>query len=107
MMRLLTLKLLARGVNGWESPTLEFGRQLTSLIAPNGSGKTPIVQAITFSLGFDTKFRDDIRERCAAVVLTFMHGSAEITIRRDIASDFHATITAGDHARDFFGEGDF
>lgn len=106
-MRLLTLKLQARGVNGWESPSLEFGRRLTSLFAPNGSGKTPIVQAVAFSLGFDTKFRDDIREKCEAVVLTVQHRAIELTIRRAIATDFHATICAGDRRREFFSEGDF
>lgn len=106
-MRLLTLKLQARGVNGWESPTLEFGRRLTSLFAPNGSGKTPIIQAVAFSLGFDTKFRDDIREKCEAVVLTVRHRAIDFTIRRAIATDFHATIGAGDRTREFFSEGDF
>jgi hypothetical protein len=105
-MRLLTLKLQARGVNGWESPTLEFGRRLTSLFAPNGSGKTPIVQALAFCLGFDTKFRDDIREKCEAVVLTVQHRGSDLTIRRTITTDFHASIDAGDRRREFFSEGD-
>ncbi|EUC12129.1 ATP-binding protein [Paraburkholderia hospita] len=105
-MRLLTLKLQARGVNGWESPTLEFGRRLTSLFAPNGSGKTPIVQALAFCLGFDTKFRDDIREKCEAVVLTVQHRGGDLTIRRTITTDFHASIDAGDRRREFFSEGD-
>ncbi|MDB5613775.1 MAG: hypothetical protein JWQ22_1428, partial [Devosia sp.] len=57
-MKLISLKLNARGVNGWESPLLEFGHRTTSLHAPNGSGKTPLVQAIPFCFGFDAKFQN-------------------------------------------------
>lgn len=50
-MRLLDLTLEPRGVNGWGSSTLAFGRRVTSLFAPNGSGKTPLIQSIAFCLG--------------------------------------------------------
>lgn len=106
-MQLTTLKILPRGANGWESATLKFGNPLTSLFAPNGSGKTPIVQAIAFCLGFKTKFRDDICEHCEAAVLTFRHDDIEVTVRRDIQSEFHAVLETDEQAFEFFDEGGF
>ncbi|NUA32189.1 ATP-binding protein [Cupriavidus basilensis] len=105
-MKLLSLKWVARGVNGWESPLLEFGHRTTSLHAPNGSGKTPVVQAIPFCLGFDTKFQNDIVERCQAVVLTIAHGEEVYAICRELG-DFHVTVE-GDEDRklEFLSEGD-
>lgn len=106
-MRLLTLKLVARGVNGWESPSLSFGQRTTSLHAPNGSGKTPLLQAIAFCLGFDTKFREDIREKCQAVEVTFEYKQRTYLVRRDISNDLHISVEIGGDTREFFSEADF
>ncbi|WP_321906073.1 hypothetical protein [Paraburkholderia tropica] len=106
-MKLISLKLLPRGVNGWESPTLQFGERLTSLFAPNGSGKTPIVQALAFCLGFDVKFRDDIRGHCEAAILTFDLDGKSGTIRREIASEFCVTVILDNVTREFFSESDY
>lgn len=105
-MKLISLKLTARGVNGWESPLLKFGDRTTSLYAPNGSGKTPIVQAIPFCLGFDTKFQNDIREKCQTAILNFEHDGQMYSVQRDFG-DFHITTGADDTPREFFNEGDF
>lgn len=106
-MRLLTLKLTARGVNGWESPSLSFGQRTTSLHAPNGSGKTPLVQAVAFCLGFDTKFREDIREKCQAAEVTFEHEQRTYLVRRDIGNDPHILFEVGGVTREFFSESEF
>jgi hypothetical protein len=104
--KLISLKLTARGVNGWESPLLTFGDRTTSLHAPNGSGKTPIVQAIPFCLGFDTKFQNDIREKCQTATLAFEHGGHTYSIQRDFG-DFHIATGTGGSVREFFNEADF
>lgn len=104
-MKLKSLKLIARGTNGWESPTLRFGSRTTSLFAPNGSGKTPLVQSIAFCLGFDAKFQNDIREKCEAAELTVEHNHAQFTIRRDFG-EFHATVRFGNDYREFWSERD-
>lgn len=104
-MKLLALRWVARGVNGWESPPLKFGHRTTSLHAPNGSGKTPIVQAIPFCLGFDVRFQNDIVEKCQAVVLTIANADHVYQIRRELG-DFHVTVQAGDRKKEFFNEGD-
>lgn len=108
-MKLLTLKFVTRGNNGWESPTLEFGKRTTSLFAPNGSGKTPVIQAIAFSLGFQTSFREDIKSQCAAIELTFEHNSSIYSSRREIGSgnDFHISIESNGQVKDFYNESDF
>jgi hypothetical protein len=105
-MKLVSLKLNARGVNGWESPLLEFGRRTTSLHGPNGSGKTPLVQAIPFCLGFDAKFQNDIREKCHSATLTFEHAGQSYRFSRDFG-DFHIVTERGDIRKEYFSEGDF
>ncbi|CUJ75467.1 ATPase involved in DNA repair [Achromobacter xylosoxidans] len=106
-MKFLSLKLVARGIHGWESPDLVFGARTTSLHAPNGSGKTPLLQAVAYCLGFASQFREDIREKCQAAVLTFEHDQSTYTLRRDLGNDFHITIQTDESEREFFSEGDF
>ncbi|MGF6637430.1 hypothetical protein [Paraburkholderia sp. MM6662-R1] len=107
-MQLVSLQFVSRGVNGWESRPLRFGERTTSLFARNGSGKTPLIQAIGFCLGFSTTFREDIREHCSSIVLTFSHGDSLIEARRELtSSECHITTRAGDVAREFFSEGEF
>lgn len=107
-MKLVSLEFLPRSVNGWESPLLEFGDRTTSLFARNGSGKTPLIQAIAFCLGFSTTFREDIREHCSAAVLTFALGKHILKARRELTtSDFHLIIEVGNTKQEFYSEGEF
>lgn len=106
-MKLVSLKIVARGAAGWESPDLIFGARTTSLFAPNGSGKTPLVNAIAYCLGFDSKFRDDIRDHCQAAVLTVLHGGKKIALRRDFGKEFHVTLSDGRIEREFFSGGEY
>lgn len=105
-MKLVSLKLNARGVNGWESPLLEFGDRTTSLHAPNGSGKTPLVQSIAFCLGFDVKFQSDIREKCHSATLTFEHDGDLYRFSRDFGA-FRLVTEKRDSRKEFFSEGEF
>lgn len=106
-MKLLSLKLSARGSNGWESPNLNFGERTTSLHAPNGSGKTPLLQSVAFCLGFASQFREDIREKCQSASLTFEHNQCTYTLRRDLGNDFHIVVQTDGSEKEFFSEGDF
>lgn len=107
-MKFLSLKLLARGVNGWESPLLSFGERTTLIFAPNGSGKTPLVQAIAFCLGYPLSFREDINDRCSSAALQVQIGEQAITITRSIQKDFYVKVTTeSGSSREFFSEGDF
>jgi hypothetical protein len=105
-MRLVSLKLNARGVNGWESPLLEFGRRTTSLHGPNGSGKTPVVQSIPFCLGFDVKFQNDIREKCQSATLITEHLGQLYRFTRDFG-DFRIATETANRRKEFYSEGDF
>jgi len=105
-MKLISLKLSPRGVNGWESPLLEFGQRTTSLHAKNGSGKTPVVQSIPFCLGFDVKFQNDIREKCQYATLTIEHEGRQFRISREFG-DFHIIAETENGRREYFSEGDF
>jgi len=106
-MKLLSLKLVARGIHGWESSDLTFGARTTSLHAPNGSGKTPLLQAVAYCLGFASQFREDIREKCQAAILTFEHDQCIYTLRRNLGNDFHINIQTDGGEKDFFSEGEF
>jgi CII-binding regulator of phage lambda lysogenization HflD len=88
---------------------LVFGARTTSLFAPNGSGKTPLVQAIAFCLGYPVTFRDDINNRCDAAELVVCFSEDDtVSIRRSIGKDFYVAVTSQSGAtREFFGESDF
>ncbi len=107
-MKLVSLKMIARGVNGWESPVLAFGKRTTSLFAPNGSGKTPLIQAIAFCLGLKIKFREDINNKCSAACLVIEHEGKLLEIQRSLDRDFHAEVRSADKGiGEYFSEGDF
>ncbi|WP_313231577.1 AAA family ATPase [Stenotrophomonas acidaminiphila] len=105
-MKLISLKIISRGIRGWESPELLFGDRTTSLYAPNGSGKTPLLQALAFSLGFSSKFREDIREHCESTELSFEFNSNIYTIKRKLTSDFNAELICKERSYKFFSEGE-
>jgi AAA domain len=86
---------------------LEFGRRTTLIFAENGSGKTPIIQAIAFCLGFPTKFREDINGKCSAANLVIEHEGNLIEIRRLIGREFHSQVHSAIGKAEFFSESDF
>ncbi len=109
-MRLLSLQIEPLSEAGWESPLLEFGRRTTLLFAPNGSGKTPIIQALAATFGFPNKFRNEILEKCRAVVLRAELQGQPLTIRRTLGAknnEFHATIDFNGQQTEHFSEGSF
>lgn len=107
-MRLLTLQLLPRGVTGWGSPLLRFGDRTTSLYAKNGSGKTPVIHALAFCLGYPVSFRKDIRDKCEAAVLTIEQSGKKIVLTRFIGESFAARVSYADEvAADYFSEGEY
>ena len=94
-MRLKSLKIEPLGEGGWESPLLEFGHRTTILYAANGSGKSPVIRALASALGFPNKFRNEILERCQAVVLHAESEGKPLVIRRVFGAtnnEFYATI---------------
>lgn len=107
-MKLISLKLSARGINGWESPILRFGNRTTSIYAKNGSGKTPVVHSLAFCLGYPVTFRDDINDKCESASLTVEHNGNQLILQRFIGKDFAARIvnSKGD-AVDYYSEGEY
>jgi hypothetical protein len=80
------------------------------LFAPNGSGKTPIIRALASALGFPNKFRNDILEKCKAVVLHAESEGEPLTIRRVIGAtnnEFYATIDFNGEQTEHYAEGSF
>lgn len=109
-MRLKSLQIEPLGEAGWGSPLLEFGQRTTMLFAPNGSGKTPIIRALASALGFPNKFRNEILEKCNAVVLNVESEGKPLTIRRSIGAknnEFYATIDFDGELTEHHTEGSF
>jgi hypothetical protein len=95
-MRLQSIEVLSRGEQGWGSGELEFASKVTSLHAPNGSGKTPIVLMVVYALGYPVTFRDDIASKCRSVRLKVHHGGVSYIIERVIDRDFFASVSGSD-----------
>jgi len=80
------------------------------LFALNGSGKTPIIRSLASALGFPNRFRNDILEKCKAVVLHAASEGKPLTIRRAIGAtnnDFYATIDFDGEVTEHHSEGSF
>lgn len=109
-MRLKSLQIEPLGEAGWESPLLTFGDRTTMLFALNGSGKTPVIRGLASALGFQNKFRNDILEKCKAVVLNAESDGKPLTIRRAIGAtnnEFYATIEFDGEETEHHSEGSF
>lgn len=109
-MRLKSLQIEPLGEAGWESPLLEFGHRTTMLFAPNSSGKTPIIRALASALGFPNNFRNEILEKCNAVVLQAESEGKLLSIRRVLGAkntDFYATISFDGELTEHHSEGSF
>ena len=109
-MRLKKLKIESLGSTGWESPVLEFGHRTTLLYAPNGSGKTPLIQSFASTLGYPSKFRNDILSNCSAAVLHAESNGKSLVIRRIFgakSTDFTAFVNFDGEESKYYSEGDF
>lgn len=109
-MRLKSLQIEPLGDGGWGSPLLEFGHRTTMLFAPNGSGKSPVIRAISSALGFPNNFRADILEKCKAVVLHAESDGKPLTIRRTIDATnegFYASIDFDGEETEHHSQGSF
>lgn len=107
-MRLHSIEILPRGINGWGSSELLFGKHITSLYANNGSGKTPIIQAIVYCLGNPVTFREDISSKCEMVRLQVLVGEQNYTIERAIDKElFISVIDTNGKRQSFNNEKDY
>ena len=93
-MKLVSLEVVGLGPVGWSSGRLEFGRRSTQLFAENGSGKTPMVQAMIFALGYKVDFPNDIREHCDRVILEVAVDEKTYKIQRAVKGSFDVTVEA-------------
>src|ERR1017187_10009626 len=82
--RLSALRFAPRGSSGWTTPNLKFGRILTLVLGPNGSGKTPILKGLAFALGHPVELPPDIRMRCESVSLALVEGGNPLRVERRI-----------------------
>ncbi|MCH1926902.1 hypothetical protein L9G74_18900 [Shewanella sp. C32] len=108
-MKLISLKINGKGLNGLESDTLLFSEHITQLFGPNGSGKTPLIQSIAFCLGYPCVFREEIYARCLNAELTIQCGKDQYRFKRKfIENDLDLEVlTNGINKQHFFDEKSF
>lgn len=106
-MKLVSLKINKRGNTGWESEEITFGDHVTQVTGENGSGKTPIIQAIVFCLGYPVTFRDDVKAQCRSISLALVARNERYLIERSIEMDTKITISSDDGIQEFNDEREF
>lgn len=95
-MKLVQLRIVAAGERGWASEPLPFGLPVTSLYAPNGSGKTPLIQSIVYCLGYPATFRQDIMNHCESAVLDVEFQGSIVSFTRKFSSEFQMRVVDPD-----------
>jgi hypothetical protein len=107
-MKLINLEVIPVGPNGWGSGKLEFSSFITQLFGENGTGKTPIVKSISYALGNDCEFRDEIYAKCKCVTLRLEKAGDFWELTRTYSKRFDAVVTQPDGtALEFSNEGDY
>lgn len=93
--------------NGWGSGELEFGKYITSVHAPNGAGKTPLLSGIVFCLGYKVSYREDIKHHCESIRLKFHIGESLYIVTRSLNDAFYLTAEEINNKYIFRNEGEF
>lgn len=107
-MKLIDLEIKPNGVHGWGSGRLEFSDYITQLFGKNGAGKTPIVKSLSYALGNDCEFRDEIYERCKSVCLRIQVNGKKYKLTREYSKRFYLNVTQPEgETIDFTNEGEF
>lgn len=106
-MKLISLKINKRNNSGWESEEIAFGVHVTQVTGENGSGKTPIIQAIVFCLGFPVMFRDDVKAQCRSASLVIEARNERHLIERAIEVETKITVSSNNTLREFNDEREF
>lgn len=109
-MKLISLKVLPKGRDGWSSDTMYFGEHITQLLGPTSCGKTPIIQSIAFCLGYPCIFRDDIYHRCSNAELLIEINSRHYLITRAYIKGKETDISVREPngtIQEFYTEGEY
>jgi hypothetical protein len=107
-MNLKNLQIFPLGKTGWASDLLVFGENITQLYGPNGCGKTPLVQAMMFCLGYPSVFRQDIYDHCSHAILKVQIKDNDFIIKRVFSRDVDIEMTDSDGISErFFDEKSF
>lgn len=92
-MRLVSLKIEPRGQSGWGSKELIFAKNVTQLYGPNGTGKTPLLKALSFCLGYPSVFRNDILDQCKTAKLVVEIEKKHYLFQRAFTDEFDIEVT--------------
>ena len=92
-MKLFDFEVSPNGPNGWGSGKLEFSNYITQLFGENGAGKTPLVKSISYALGNNCEFRDEIYTHCKSVSLRIEENGKLWCLTRAYSKKFYATVT--------------
>lgn len=90
-LRLGSLKFNPRGAEGWATGELKFGRVLTLAHGKNGSGKTPVLKGLMFTLGLPVELPPEIVRHCSSAVVCLIDGTRTVEMQRHIETSFRCT----------------
>lgn len=109
----MTIKLeefryLARGPQGWHSELPPFGELLTAVQGENGSGKTPIMKGIVWTLGHKLQLTPEVIANCSAAELQLTVEGRLVTLTRPIGlPQFALTVNDAGDVSEFDNEGEY
>jgi len=92
-LRLHSMQVVPRGSEGWGTKEQFFGRVTTLLFGANGAGKTPILRAMEFALGYPVELPPLLRTKCRSIKVTLRDGIQEYTVERVLFDGFDVRVT--------------
>lgn len=110
MIKFLSLQINPKGITGLSSPRFDFGEHITQFRGDNRSGKTPMVQALVYCLGYPIQFRRDLISHCSSATLELRINEIDFTFERiysESAQDFYITVTSAAGITRYTSEADF
>lgn len=105
--RLLSFQYHARGSNGWMSPVLRFGSNLTAVGGDNGAGKTPIMKGVMSALGHEVALHPDILANCSRASIDLDIDGQRVLMERDLSETFQLRASDGGNVRTFSDQATF
>lgn len=92
-LRLYSLQVVPRGSEGWGTKEQFFGRVTTLLFGANGAGKTPVLRAMEYALGYPVELPPLLQKKCRSIRVILHDGIEKYIIERILCDGIDVRIT--------------